>query len=215
MTVGAERCGYLTAIDLDALCEWTTERRGQLALPATGTRFVRTGEPVALLSRAEDANDVRDALRISRMRREGAGAPFHAALLVEIAVRALSPALNDIYTALVCVDRLRDGLAPGFASGRLDGRFGAGGAVRAEGLSARGLLAEPLAILRHAAAPLPAMSLRLADALARLAQGAGDDGDAAWLRARAREVLGQALEHASGGADRVALEAALADPPDG
>ena len=202
--VAAARAGYVTALDLDALVDCAGSAGG-IRLPALGTRFVRAGEPIAFVSEGVAPDRVRRAIHVSRYRREGAGAPFHVALLVEVAVRALSPALNDIFTALACVDRLRDGLSPAFASGRLDGRFGAGG-VSAPGLSARGLIDEPLAILRNAAAPLPTMSLRLAAALEGLAAIAGASDDAGWLRDRAREVAEQALGSVEAPSDRDALQ---------
>ena len=204
--IAAARAGYVTALDLDALAECAGDN-GCIRLPALGNRFVRAGEPVAFVSAGVPADRVRRAIHIGRYRREGAGAPFHAALLVEVAVRALSPALNDIFTALACADRLRDGLTPAFASGRLNGHFGAG--VSAPGLSARALIEEPLAILRNAAAPLPTMSLRLTGVLEELAAVAGDPADARWLRDRAREVAQQALGTADSPSDRAALQAAI------
>ena len=215
-TVAARQSGYATAIDLDALERWTVATRGSVWLTASGTRFVAQGDPVARIDVAgHDGDDdtLLSAIDLRRTRREGAGAPFHTAVLAEIAVRALSPALNDIYTALVCVDQLRRGLAPAFASGRLDGRFGSNGRVVAPGLSARGLLEEPLAILRHAAGPLPTMSARLVDALARLAEVAGDARDADWLSESARDTAEQALANAVSDDDRRTIRAALEHVP--
>ena len=198
--VGAERAGYLADIRLDALC-----RSGaRVTLPAIGDRFVGVGEPLAELADPGAADTVRRSMRVVRYRREGAGAPFQAALLAEIAVRALSPALNDIYTALVAADALRHGLEPAFRGGRLTGWFGADASVHAPGLSARALLAEPLAIWRTAAAPQPVMALRLVDALDRLAEGASPP-NARWLRDRAAEVADQALGEGPGEPDRRAL----------
>ena len=187
--VAAPRSGYLADLDLDAL----VRSGARVTLPAVGDHFLLAGEPVAWVGNGGDVERVRRALRLARHRREGAGAPFEVALLAEIAVRALSPALNDIYTALVAADRLVEGLAPGFASGRLDGWFGPTGGVHAPGLAARALLAEPLAIWRTAAAPQPVMALRLADALGRLADAAARPDDARWLHDRAAEVLDGAL----------------------
>ena len=41
--------------------------------------------------------------------------------LVEIAIRALSPAVNDTFTALTCIDWLGDGLCKITATGLPDG----------------------------------------------------------------------------------------------
>lgn len=189
--VPASRAGYLAELDLAAL----VRSGARVTLPVIGDRFVAAGEPVAWVEEDGDVGRVRNALRIVRYRREGAGAPFEVALLAEIAVRALSPALNDIYTALVVADQLVEGLTPAFASGRLDGWFGQGGRVHAPGLAARALLEEPLAIWRTAAAPQPVMALRLAGSLDRLAAVAARSDDARWLRDRATEVLDGALAH--------------------
>jgi uncharacterized membrane protein len=88
---------------------------------------------------------------------------------VEIAIRALSPAVNDTFTALTCIDWLSAGLS------RLSGREmvealyrDGGGRPRliASGLSYAQMVNRAIDKIRQAARGMPAVIIRLLDALA-------------------------------------------------
>ena len=72
--------------------------------------FVTEGQPIVTFSQAKDAESfektLSQSLTIAPNRSDQQGAHFRADLLVEIAVRALSPAVNDVYTAISCIDHL-------------------------------------------------------------------------------------------------------------
>jgi hypothetical protein len=82
-----------------------------VALDVKPGQFVSQGQTVARVWHATDSEEeLRDFLRdrfiLGRRRtpRQDAGCPIEE--LVEIAVRALSPGINDPFTAVTCVDRL-------------------------------------------------------------------------------------------------------------
>ncbi|HEU5436488.1 MAG TPA: DUF2254 domain-containing protein [Telluria sp.] len=100
--------GYLRHIDAAALAAWAASRGTALRLLRRPGDYVFPGAPIALMKVEVDgvaeaiygnsvltpsrggANDVEDALR----------------QLVEVAVRALSPGINDPHTAMSVLDRL-------------------------------------------------------------------------------------------------------------
>ena len=104
--------GYLQALDEDELADWAHEHGVVVALRARPGDYVPTGFPVALLSAgvegAEDA--VRGALTFGRRPAALQDLEYSIRQLVEIAVRALSPGINDPFTAGSVVDHLGDAL---------------------------------------------------------------------------------------------------------
>ncbi len=212
--LNSRRAGYVDDIDLVSLCEWAESRDALVELPAIGVPFVAKGQAIATCT-AQDADHVlQRAIHVGRFRREGAGAPFYVALLAEIAARALSPALNDIYTALACIDQLGDGLRHGFATEGYDGWFGQASArVHVPDLAPIRLLKEPLQILTTAVAPQPVASARLIRMLASLWRCSTDDHTKAWLASRAEAVLaGASARTKTQGERQVILEAFESGP---
>jgi uncharacterized membrane protein len=97
---------------------------------------------------------------------------------VEIAIRALSPAVNDTFTALSCIDWLGDGLT------RLSGRPLPSGVIRDADGAVR-LLVPPLDYerlvnrsfdqIRQAGRGLPAVGIRQLDTLSKIAEQTRSD----------------------------------------
>jgi uncharacterized membrane protein len=115
-TVTARADGYLQLIDLERLtglaaasgCVFRLERRpGQYIVDASVLVSVT---PSGRLSPAQAAQ-VQDAFVMGNQRSAVQDVEFALLQLVEIAVRALSPGINDPFTAIACVDRLGSALA--------------------------------------------------------------------------------------------------------
>lgn len=119
--------GYIQAIDMDSLMRMACERDLLLRLHSRPGNFISTGSPLADVwtcgePSAEDSNagDLTATLNetvivgIRRTPRQDVECAIEE--LVEIAVRALSPGINDPFTAMNCIDRL------GAALGRLSER---------------------------------------------------------------------------------------------
>ena len=110
--VSIDASGYLQAVDEGGLADWAREHDATVLLRVRPGDYVPSGFPVALLS--SGIVDAEAALRRSLTfgRRPAALQDLEYSIrqLVEIAVRALSPGINDPFTAGSVVDHLGDAL---------------------------------------------------------------------------------------------------------
>ncbi len=103
---------------------------------------------------------------------------FSVHLLVEIALRALSPGVNDTFTAIVCVDRLSASLARAWSSNLCAGVYrDDAGAIRVvyPSITANSLFHDSIPPLRRAARGNGLVTNALVRALTRLAQTAPEE----------------------------------------
>ena len=114
LTVPASRSGYLQFVGYAQLLAIAEEADAVIRLVHRPGHFVLAGRPLATVWPAAGAGRVAEALtqaHITGPQRTLAQDPvFPIDQLVEIAIRALSPAVNDTFTALTCIDWLADGL---------------------------------------------------------------------------------------------------------
>jgi uncharacterized membrane protein len=102
--------GVVIDVDTDALMRTAVERDLLIAvLPKVGD-FVPLGAPVLQLWGASDVSDLRSEqwVVLAQERTPQKDAAFGFRQLVDIAVRALSPGVNDPTTAVEVLDRLHD-----------------------------------------------------------------------------------------------------------
>jgi len=115
--VKSNKEGYIEGIDGDSLITLAQERSVVIALDCQPGDFVIQGQTLARIWRLKPnnkadhfLNDLDTAFHLIfvtgpyRTPRQDVGCAVRA--LVEIAIRALSPGINDPYTAMSCVDRL-------------------------------------------------------------------------------------------------------------
>ncbi len=208
--------GYVNKIDLKTLVDVAENFGLLLHMPLGQGDYVHEGDALLRIVGPEkaDADKLVRHIGVAAYRDDEQGATFEAALLSEIAARALSPAVNDVYTALDCIDHLGGGLALAFARQNGDGWFGQeGGEGRLfiPSLTPQGILRRPLDIIRQAAAPYPSASIRVLDMLGRLIRKASGDADRAWLKAQAHRMATSALEATPIEEDREDIRSALRD----
>lgn len=101
---------------------------------------------------------------------------FSVHLLVEIALRALSPGVNDTFTAIVCIDRLSASLSRAWASDLCAGVYrDKAGSVRVvyPSITARSLFLDSMPPLRRAARGNGLVTDAIIRALKRMARAAG------------------------------------------
>jgi uncharacterized membrane protein len=113
--VGSLGDGYLQFVDMDALLALASEEDLVVRLERRPGSYVVAGCPLALVwpaSRVTDrlTDQVQSLFALGHQRTSGQDIEFGVNQLVEIAVRALSPGLNDPFTAITCVDRLGSAL---------------------------------------------------------------------------------------------------------
>jgi uncharacterized membrane protein len=113
-TVPAPESGYLQVIRHRILVRIAIERGAVIRLLHRPGHFVVSGHPLALVWPPEAAPSVTEKLRQAHIagpyRTLTQDLAFAVDQLVEIAIRALSPAVNDTFTALTCIDWLGESL---------------------------------------------------------------------------------------------------------
>ena len=114
--------GYVQAIDTDKLMDIACKHNLMVKISTRPGKFViKEGCLVKILSMQGDNYDVssfpkiqkqiQNAFILGRERTEQQDIEFPINQLVEIALRALSPSLNDPFTAIRCIDHLSAGLS--------------------------------------------------------------------------------------------------------
>jgi len=113
--VAAETDGYVEYVDHAALLEIAVREDVVLRLERVAGQYVVAGHPIVSISPGSRLDDelgarINGTIAIGNQRSPRQDIKFVVDQLVEIAVRALSPGLNDPYTAIRCLDRLGSAL---------------------------------------------------------------------------------------------------------
>ena len=215
--VRAGACGYVEAIDWEAL--GAVARSGALVLDVTVAQgdYLTPVDPLLTVygvgeADADRARALRAAFTVGELRTDADDLMFLVHLLIEIAARALSPGINDVYTALACADHLTGSIARALEC-RLDritlrdddGRL----RVRTRSADAVRMVDTVFPALRRNGMHNVTFALRLIASVERLAPlAAGHPAAAALLR-----NLDEIADHAATGVhaiDRAAIESARA-----
>jgi uncharacterized membrane protein len=198
--VTAQRAGYVQRIDGDALLEIAEREQVVVHVLCRPGDFVFEGERLLRASPAGAVSDavtkhVGGAFLIGQHRTADQDIEFSFEQLVQIALRALSPAYNDPLTAAACIERLAAALHQLFQRREP-------ASVRAGRDQQPRVVAEPLPIativdlaltpVAEAAVGSPIALRQLARSLASLAPGARTPG----TRAAIAGVARVALQHA-------------------
>ena len=108
--VTAPESGYLQFVRRSMLIDLAVEHDAVIKLHHRPGHFVVRGHPLLTVWPAETATDIERWLRRSHItgphRTLQQDVAFAVDQLVEIGIRALSPAVNDTFTALTCIDWL-------------------------------------------------------------------------------------------------------------
>ncbi|NLT68210.1 MAG: DUF2254 domain-containing protein [Acidobacteria bacterium] len=109
--VPAHKSGYLEATNLEGLLKIAIERNLVLKIEYRAGHFIVKGNCLLLAKPAERvdaflADEMNRAFIIGPQRTPEQDIEFSIHQLVEIAVRALSPGVNDPFTAMTCIDWL-------------------------------------------------------------------------------------------------------------
>ena len=114
VTISATRDGYLQFMDLDRLVELAEGLDAVFRVERKPGQYVVGGSRVIVCTKAPVPDDLQEtinaAFTVGYQRTAVHDIEFSINQLVEIAVRALSPGVNDPFTAITCVDRLGSAL---------------------------------------------------------------------------------------------------------
>lgn len=106
------RRGYVQQLDDAGLAEWAIAHHTAIRLLIRPGDYVFPGAPIALMLPSVEGCDsaIANATALGAQRVSSADLEFAVRQLVEVAVRALSPGINDPHTAISVLDRLGAGL---------------------------------------------------------------------------------------------------------
>ena len=107
--VMADTAGYIEAIESEALLKIAADHCSTLTVVSRPGDFAVAGMPLVLVDPPVDdecSRQIRDAFALGRRRTPQQDAVFAFLQMADIALRALSPSLNDPLTANMCLDRI-------------------------------------------------------------------------------------------------------------
>lgn len=107
--VRSKTSGYVQHIDGDGLLHFAEEQKALIRIEAIPGDFVSASGPLIFADRAfkeEAANDLRALFVVGDFRTTTQDAGFGIRQIVDIAMKALSPGVNDTSTAVSCLDYL-------------------------------------------------------------------------------------------------------------
>lgn len=174
--VPCSRSGYVQSVDVDQLIPWCVHHDVWVELRVRPGDYAIRDLPIASLHAKqslapEKAGQLEQFLYYGDKRTPLQDAEFAVHQVVEVAARALSPGVNDPYTAITCIDKLTSVLAylsrakfPVPYRQDTDGQF----RVLARTLDFEGMLDAAFHQIRQFGANSPAVIIRLMDRLVTL-----------------------------------------------
>jgi hypothetical protein len=212
--IEADTTGYVIEVRSAALVTAAERIDARVEVTARPGRFVVQGEPIARAAGTVDAgldDAVRHAVRVGPYRTVRQDPEFAVLELVEIAIRALSPAVNDTFTAIACVDWIGDailvvceaGLGPSVHRDDRDVPR-----VLVAGVRPDRVVTAAIQQIRQAATDNPAVTVRLLEMIARTARVVDRPDVRAALRGEA-EAIAAGVGPSVIAADRAIIHARL------
>jgi uncharacterized membrane protein len=216
--VSAAGSGYVQAIDAHGLVELAKEHDVIIEMRRRPGQFVIPASALAVVAGASEIDErlgegVRNMVILGPKRTATQDVEFSITLLVEIAARALSPGVNDFYTAIACVDHLAAAMAlileKGLPSNLLhddSGRL----RVELHPLAFEDLADAALDPIRQDARDNVAVSIRLLESLTMLASCAPAAAERDVLGRHGRLITADALRETGNDKDRGDIESRFA-----
>jgi uncharacterized membrane protein len=194
--VPAASNGYLQYVALGQLVDIASRVDAVIRLTHRPGHFILAGRPIATVWPGGAAKQVHEALTKAHLtgphRTLSQDPVFAIDQLVEIGIRALSPAVNDTFTALTCIDWLSAGLC------QVTGRTLSEGVYRdAEGRirlierepSYARMVDRAFDKVRQAGHGMPAVLIRLLDSITHIIEYTRDPQQREYLLRQARMVV--------------------------
>lgn len=195
------RCGYLQQLDADGLADWAAEHDTAIRLLARPGDYVFPGAPVALVTPArEGAKDaILNMSALGQDRISPADLEFAVRQLEEVAVRALSPGINDPHTAINVLDRMGTALCQMVPLRLPTGTYERDGrtVLVVPNFDYDGLADAMFHMIRQNAAKTPSVLIRILEVLTAVASCETQPGRLATLQRHANLVLGTATRSIS------------------
>ena len=169
------KSGYLQEMDHRVLVNAASRSRALISVPFRPGQFVLEGETLATISPPEAKQVlsplIKQSIALGRHRVLAQDLEFGIAQIVEIAIRALSPAVNDTFTGIASVDLLGEALTILAKTRQIGGNwYDADGELRLQvrSLLLPRLIKQSFDQIRQAAVDNPAVLIRLLSTIGRL-----------------------------------------------
>ena len=212
--VGALEDGYLQFIDSDVLMALASQEDLLLRLERRPGHYLAKGQAIVMVWPGDRVTEtlvgkLNAAFVLGNQRNATQDIEFSFDQLVEIAVRALSPGINDPFTAIACVDQLGSALC---RLARRDMpsplRFDGHGRLRlvAPGPTFAGIVDTAFNQIRQSARSNPALAIRMLDAIVQIAGHVQSAQDASSLQRHAGMIVRGAREAVPEADDLLAVE---------
>lgn len=212
--IKANHTGYLQVIDDKLLLKIAGQYNLLFHLILKPGEFVIKENPLLMVYPGERVNpklinQVNQAFLLGKERTEHQDIEFPINQLVEIALRALSPGINDPFTAIRCIDRLGAALTqlvqrPLPSAYRFDDTHKL--RIIAEPISFERLVDSAFSQIRRYAASDLAVSIRLLQAVTQIIAHTNDYQYLATLRQQAENIFQSSFDQLSGNCDRHTIE---------
>ena len=212
--VQASASGFLQAIGHRRLLSIADTWDARILLRSRPGQFVAEGQDLAAVWPATAASEVsRDLTKahiVGPNRTLAQDPAFAVDQLVEVAIRALSPAVNDTFTALNCIDWLGDCLCLTTRLTLPNGVYRAGGVVRLvePAIDLDFLVKRASDKIREAGRGMPAVFIRQLENLDRVVRALGDGRSSAAVVRQAQMMLRASDESIPEASDRADVRAA-------
>ncbi len=177
------REGYIESVDTEGLRKAFGPDNAVRVEVAPGQHVLKGEVLLRSISAVSDKRQ-KSMIAIGAYRSDAQGVVFRIRLIVEIAARALSPAINDFYTALACADKLAaviESQSGTWVEANLDPAEERAPWIALIGQDFRGLFEDPLNAFRQAACQYPSVAIRMIGNYGRLAQQFRSGGQSAQL----------------------------------
>lgn len=207
--------GYLQIVDVETLMNFARETDIVLSLTRQPGHYIVQGMPLLHAFPAERVPEdmqqrLQGAFVLGNQRTTAQDVEFAILQLVEIATRALSPGVNDPFTAIACIDRLGSAFCR-LAQRRFPGpcRYDDARQLRiiATPATFSSLADAAFSSLRNYARPSLEVTMRLLESIALIASVASRPADRAALERHADMIARGAAEALPEAADRYAVAA--------
>jgi uncharacterized membrane protein len=216
--VGALEDGYIQMIDADALMALASKENLLVRLERRPGQYLAKGRAILMVWPGDRlteplAGKLNAAFVLGNQRSAAQDVEFSLQQLVEIALRALSPGINDPFTAVACVDRLESALC---RLARRDMpspyRFDGHGQLRLVTLgdTFAGIVDAAFNQIRQNARSNPAVAIRMLDAIAQIASHVNSLQRAICLQRHADMIVKGAREAVPDADDVLAVEVRFA-----
>lgn len=213
--VKSSSAGYVQEIDCPAIANLAEKADAVVQMAFRPGQFVLQGEALAFVWPATGLsaldNAINERVSIGRHRVLSQDAEFGIAQIVEIAIRALSPAINDTFTGIACVDCLGEALVLLGESPQPDGNwYGGDGKLRLREriVPLDRLIKQAFDQVRQAAVDNPAVQIRLLYTIERVGRRISAAKDRAALMKQSTAILDMAKSRSPARMDLEDIESA-------